>query len=208
MFVLKFSRRLEISSEEDEEALLSGGCCLEVGILRQFPFSSELQRMSVLTRTLGESDVTLYCKGAPETIASLSVHSSIPQNFASILQGYARHGYRVLGVAQRQLKLSFVKAQRVPRQQVECELDFLGLVVLENRLKPQTEPVIAQLHAANIRSVMVTGDNLLTAISVARECGILEQQKELFILEVNKTDQQLQLRPAEAVVGPGGPISR
>ncbi len=91
--------------------------------------------------------------------------------------------------------------------QVECELELLGLVVLENRLKVQTAPVIAQLHAANIRSVMATGDNLLTAISVARECGILEQRKQLFILEVDNTDQQLQLRPADAVVGPAKDLS-
>lgn len=36
---------------------------VEFGILRQFPFSSSLQRMSVIVRQLGEDDMILFCKG-------------------------------------------------------------------------------------------------------------------------------------------------
>lgn len=43
----------------------------EVGIIRQFTFSSSVQRMSVITRTLSEDGMQLFCKGAPEKIASL-----------------------------------------------------------------------------------------------------------------------------------------
>ena len=43
------------------------------------------------------------------------------------------------------------------REQVECDLTFLGLLVMENRLKPETTPVIRQLSEANIRTIMVTG---------------------------------------------------
>lgn len=45
---------------------------LEVGIVRQFPFTSSLQRMSVITRTLGANHYDLFCKGSPEMIFSLS----------------------------------------------------------------------------------------------------------------------------------------
>jgi magnesium-transporting ATPase (P-type) len=43
----------------------------EVGIVHQFPFSSKLQRMSVVTRNLGATQFRLFTKGAPEMIASL-----------------------------------------------------------------------------------------------------------------------------------------
>ncbi|CAH8522564.1 unnamed protein product [Schistosoma haematobium] len=43
----------------------------EVGILRQFPFSSSLQRMSVITRALNQNHFNIYTKGAPETIELL-----------------------------------------------------------------------------------------------------------------------------------------
>lgn len=43
----------------------------EIGVVRQFPFSSTLQRMSVVVRRLGEKRMDAYMKGAPEVVASL-----------------------------------------------------------------------------------------------------------------------------------------
>lgn len=43
----------------------------QIGILAQYPFSSGLRRMSVVTRTLGEKHLVAYMKGAPETVGSL-----------------------------------------------------------------------------------------------------------------------------------------
>ena len=43
------------------------------------------------------------------------------------------------------------------RDKVECDMSFVGLIVMQNKLKRQTKPVIKTLSAAEIRSVMVTG---------------------------------------------------
>lgn len=43
------------------------------------------------------------------------------------------------------------------REEVESDLTFLGLLIMENRLKRETKPVLEELSAARIRSVMVTG---------------------------------------------------
>ena len=48
----------------------------EIGIIRQFTFSSSLQRMSVIVRRLGADNFEIYSKGAPEKIASLCVTDS------------------------------------------------------------------------------------------------------------------------------------
>ncbi len=50
---------------------------------------------------------------------------------------------------------------------MENELFFLGFVVFENPLKPETIPTMIKLNQANINSIIVTGDNALTAIKVA-----------------------------------------
>lgn len=149
-----------------------------------FFFSSNLQRMSTVTRVLGSPEFILYCKGAPETIARLCRRETVPEDFGCVLQFYAKKGYRVIAVARRHLKQkSFVRVQRTSREQLESDLDFLGLVLLENRLKPATTPVIDQLRRAAMRTIMVTGDNILTAVSVARDCGILDEQRPLYFVE-------------------------
>ena len=71
---------------------------------------------------------------------------------------YTQQGYRVIALAWRPLhKLSYVRVQRAQREQVECELEFLGLLIMENRLKPESTPTIRDLSEAAIRTIMVTG---------------------------------------------------
>jgi magnesium-transporting ATPase (P-type) len=56
---------------------------------------------------------------------------------------------------------------------------------MENRLKPETCAVISRLKAANIRTIMCTGDNILTALSVARDCDMISEQDRVIIIEAN-----------------------
>ncbi|KAG0712395.1 putative cation-transporting ATPase 13A3 [Chionoecetes opilio] len=118
-----------------------------------------------------------------EMIASLSRPETIPADFSEQLHQYTIQGYRVLSLGWRPLKLSYLKAQRINRDEVECDLQFLGLLVMENRLKKETTPVIFQLHKANIRSIMVTGDNMLTALSVGRECGLVSPHQQVITIK-------------------------
>lgn len=78
-------------------------------------------------------------------------------------------------------KLSWVKSQKMKREEVERDLDFLGFIIFENKLKPTTAAVLKELTQANINSVMVTGDNILTAISVARNCGLIDKNAHCFV---------------------------
>ncbi|XP_008206786.1 cation-transporting ATPase 13A2 isoform X2 [Nasonia vitripennis] len=167
---------------------------VEIGIVRQFPFTSSLQRMSVITRTLGADHYDLYCKGSPEMILSLSRPESIPHDFNSVLQEYTSEGYRVIALAHKSLKrLAYAKVQRITREVAETELNFLAFVILENRLKPETMPVIAALNDAAIKVVMVTGDNMLTALSVARDCDIVKPGEP--VIAVTAVTQQNQPKP-------------
>lgn len=66
------------------------------------------------------------------------------------------------------------------REQAESGLRFLGLVIFENKLKPGTTPAIQALRAAHFTCRMITGDNPLTAVSVARECGLVNPVAHVF----------------------------
>ncbi len=80
------------------------------------------------------------------------------------------------------LPLFSQQAPNLSREQVECNLRFLGLVILQNKIKPATPKVIAELRDAGIRSIMITGDNIYTACSVAHESGLVNSHVRLFFL--------------------------
>ncbi|XP_072293964.1 polyamine-transporting ATPase 13A3 [Eucyclogobius newberryi] len=175
---------VSISAEQDME-LYELSPAYEIGVVRQFPFSSALQRMSVVVRLLGEKRMDAYMKGAPEVVASLCKKDTVPANFADILEDYTKEGFRVIALAHRRLesKLSWHKVQNINRDHIEKNMEFLGLIIMQNKLKTETPGVLKDLQQAHIRTVMVTGDNMLTAISVARDCGMIPPQDTVIIAD-------------------------
>uniref|UniRef100_A0A8C6Q8X3 Polyamine-transporting ATPase 13A3 n=1 Tax=Nothobranchius furzeri TaxID=105023 RepID=A0A8C6Q8X3_NOTFU len=171
-----------LSAEQD---MVCTPSVYEIGIVRQFPFSSALQRMSIVARVLGEKRMDAYMKGAPEAVASLCKKETVPENFAEVLESYTREGFRVIALAHRRLeaKLTWHKVQNIGRDHIESNMEFLGLIIMQNKLKAETPGVLQDLHKANIRTVMVTGDNMLTAISVARDCGMIPPEDKIIIAD-------------------------
>ncbi|EGT45878.1 hypothetical protein CAEBREN_18457 [Caenorhabditis brenneri] len=164
----------------------------EYSVIKQHPFNSALQRMSVIISTPSEHsahEMIVFTKGSPEMIASLCVPDTIPKNYTDVVDEYAQRGFRLIAVASKNVHMNFARALKTPRNVMESELEFLGLIVMENRLKPVTLSVINELSVANIRCVMVTGDNLLTAMSVARECGIIRPTKKAYLITHSKTEK-------------------
>ncbi|KAK7824532.1 hypothetical protein U0070_021453 [Myodes glareolus] len=145
----------------------------EIGIVRQFPFSSALQRMSVVARILGDKKMDAYMKGAPEVIASLCKPETVPVDFEKVLEDYTKQGFRVIALAHRKLesKLTWHKVQHISRDAIENNMDFMGLIIMQNKLKQETPAVLEDLHKANIRTVMVT------------DCGMILPQDKVIIAE-------------------------
>uniref|UniRef100_A0A670Z0W6 Cation-transporting ATPase n=1 Tax=Pseudonaja textilis TaxID=8673 RepID=A0A670Z0W6_PSETE len=162
-----------------------------LAVLRQFPFSSALQRMTVVAQEL-PGDGRVFMKGAPEMVAGFCQPETVPPSFARELQGCTSQGFRVIALAHKRLQEGQLAAS-LTREELESGLTFLGLLVMENRLKSETRPVLQELHQARIRSVMVTGDNLQTAITVARNAGMIPQGSRVILVE--------------ASAGPGRPLA-
>ncbi|KAL4735508.1 hypothetical protein BDV11DRAFT_208448 [Aspergillus similis] len=141
-----------------------------------------LRRASVVVRQFGDSGATIFVKGAPESVKDICLPESLPSDFEEILSQYTHNGYRVIACAARyERRLSWMKIQKMTRTDAESNLEFIGFIIFENKLKPKSTDTISELKQANIRNIMCTGDNILTAVSVARECGILGADEPCFI---------------------------
>ena len=60
---------------------------------------------------------------------------------------------------------------------------------MENKLKEATAGVIKNLKDCDVRVIMATGDNVLTGISVAEKCNIIDTSKECFLADVDDFDR-------------------
>ncbi|KAJ4363356.1 hypothetical protein N0V95_001129 [Ascochyta clinopodiicola] len=155
---------------------------VELGVLKSFEFVSQLRRASVIVRRFGSKSGDIYVKGAPEVMKEICRPESFPTDYEELLAFYTHRGFRVIACATKSIpKLNWLKVQKMKREEAESNLDFIGFIVFENKLKDSTAPVIEELERANIRKVMCTGDNILTAISVARECGLINKTAHCFV---------------------------
>ncbi|KAM4771102.1 putative cation-transporting ATPase 13A4 [Rhinophrynus dorsalis] len=157
-----------------------------ITVLFQYPFSSSMQRMTVITEVIGGDELVVYMKGAPEMVAKFCKPETIPDEFFDELERYTFQGLRVIGVAYKNLKnQNRHDLESIEREDIESDLDFLGLLILENRLKPETRAILEELNAAKIRTVMITGDNIQTASTVAKNCGLIPEDSKVIIVEAH-----------------------
>ena len=86
-----------------------------------------------------------FVKGSPEKIKELCI-SQIPTEYDTVLEQYTKEGYRVIALANKELKK--FETNMIPsirREEIESNLTFLGFLVMENRLKPESTKVLKDL---------------------------------------------------------------
>ncbi|MEP7102286.1 MAG: cation-translocating P-type ATPase [Burkholderiales bacterium] len=137
-------------------------------LIDDYPLSPEMLAMSRAWQSPDRRERLIAAKGAPEAIVDLC-HLDAERSalIAEQVLAMATDGLRVLGVA----RATFVAAD-LPGLQHDFDFEFLGLVGLEDPVRPDVPQAIAECQAAGIRVVMMTGDHPATAISVARQAGL------------------------------------
>lgn len=184
---------MELDLDEEQDSPNSHRA-IELGVLKSFEFVSQLRRASVVVRQFGEKSGDVYVKGAPEAMKDICKPESFPPDYDDLLAYYTHRGFRVIACATKHIfKLNWLKVQKMKREEAESNLEFVGFIVFENKLKDITTEIVEELTEANIRTVMCTGDNILTAISVARECGLIDKSAHCFVPRFVEGDAHLPL---------------
>jgi calcium-translocating P-type ATPase len=148
-----------------------------------FHFDPRLKRMTTLDEEPG-GRLWYHTKGAPLELLercgsirgrdgdrplSAADRAAVEEAF----ERYARLGMRVLGFAERPAEPATAPPGPVERESAEAELSFVGLIALEDPLRPEVVDSVARCRRAGVRIVVITGDHGLTAAAVAREAGIV-----------------------------------
>jgi Ca2+-transporting ATPase len=139
--------------------------------LMEIPFDSDRKRMTTVHRT-PDGDFLTVCKGAPEAVLLPTVLDGPADLLAAAraqADAYADVGYRVLAVAT-------ATTARAPQElaRVEQRLCLAGLIALADPPRPAAAATVGACRAAGIIPVLITGDHVATARSIAVRVGIMD----------------------------------
>lgn len=158
---------------------------------REYPLTDELLAMTRVWRSPDKQDYVVAAKGAPEAIANLC-HFSIDKTngLARVIDNMSSRGLRVIGVARAQFH-----TVGLPPGQHDFEFEFVGLLGLEDPVRPLVKEAIKECYAAGIRTIMITGDYPGTAQNIAHQIGLRNPGEVITGAELQSLgDQELSAR--------------
>jgi magnesium-transporting ATPase (P-type) len=164
--------------------------------VREYPFDSRRRRMSTL-HALESGEQELFVKGSPEAVleacAGLSAADRGDVDLA--IHELASDGLRVLAFARRRLE----GGTPPDAATAESDLELIGLVGLDDPVRPEAPKAIVDCRRAGIRVIMVTGDHPATASAVARKAR-LRHDTVLLGSDLPDDDRELATALASATV--------
>ena len=153
-------------------------------LVDDYPLSREMMAMSRVWQSPDRHERMIAAKGAPEAIVDLChLEEGQSRRIKEQVAQMAAGGLRVLGVAR-----AVFSARTLPDNQHDFDFRFLGLVALEDPVRPDVPAAIAECHAAGMRVVMITGDHPATALSIARQAGLRVNGKPMTGAELATLD--------------------
>ena len=146
--------------------------------LSELPFD-EKRKYAASLRQDGTHHNILYVKGAAEIVLRLCTHIDINgrtepdgERVMKVMrkrfEQMTGKGLRVLGVAYKRLPLD----QKVIKPELISDLVFVGFIGLSDPVREEVPASIADAKAAGLRTVIITGDHKLTALTIARQAGL------------------------------------
>ena len=170
------------------------------------PFDSGRKMMSVVVETL-DGGFEQYTKGAPDVVLGLCTHifendAVVPltderrAQIAAANKAMADEALRVLALASRSYTEMPVDCSPTA---LEHDLVFCGLSGMIDPVRPEAAVAISEAHDAGIRTVMITGDHIDTAVAIARQLGIVESREQAITgAELDRmSDEELDQRIGE-----------
>ena len=143
--------------------------------LEIIPYESEKAFSGSLN--LAQEQPYLYVKGSPEKMLELSTHmytplGAVPINHKKIqdqLEQLAKQGFRIIALAQRSISSVNNAVDHLEG------MTYLGMVAMIDPVRGEAKGAIKKCRTGGIEVAMITGDHPTTALAIAIELGLADQ---------------------------------
>ncbi|MGB9764578.1 MAG: calcium-translocating P-type ATPase, SERCA-type [Candidatus Saccharicenans sp.] len=188
--LVKDNTGYRIAGDPTEGALLILGLKAGIGkkeleqiepLVEEIPFDSERKMMTMIRKSNGE--FVAYVKGAPEVLMKncsyiyeagqeRPIKTEDLERILKINESLAQQALRVIGCAYRKMS---ALPEKLEAGSIERDLVFVGLVAMIDPARVEVIEAMAACRRAGIKPVMITGDHKITALAIARELGMINE---------------------------------
>ena len=163
----------------------------------ELPFDSERKLMTTVNQT--NSGLMVFTKGAVDRMLKICTHIQIGNNILPMTKEHIENilnaNKEMASTALRMLAAAYKPIQKVPdednKNELEQKLIFLGLTGMQDPPRPEVKDSIKTCKKAGIKVVMITGDHKDTAVAIAQELNIIQNEKYAITgEELDKTNEE------------------
>lgn len=155
-------------------------------IEKEFPFDSTRKMMSVVVKDKNGRRFVIT-KGAPDVLIGLSesvlwdgkmqlLSTELQRGIQSSIENLASMALRTIAVAFKPIQ---EYTNIMHESEAEKGLTFVGVQGMIDPPRPEVKQAIKECHEAGIKTVMITGDHVITAKAIAKQLGILKGKSKV-----------------------------
>lgn len=152
--------------------------------IKEIPFDSDRKLMTTVNK-VGDKYIVYTKGGIDELLARCSsyiINGEIKQNLSEYINEIEKNNENMAQDALRVLAMAYKELDREPTDEelktIESDLIFVGMVGMIDPPRDEAKIAVEKCKKAGIKTVMITGDHKVTAVAIAKELGILENESE------------------------------
>ena len=167
------------------------------GSFKQFPFDSKRKRMTTFIKNKdfdtgyrlfskgGGENARIFCKFYldPDTGEKKALDDSISTQIKQSIEEFNKDKLRSLYIAYKDINQNEFENCEKPDENGKLidqeDLVFLAVFGIKDSLRDGVKEAVKKCHDASVNVIMVTGDNIVTATAIAKDCGILGSDVDL-----------------------------
>ena len=179
----------------------------EEGKFKQFPFDSKRKRMTtfILNKEFpkgcrlfskgGAENVNIFCSSYldPDTAEIKTLDTGTKGRIKASIEEFNKNKLRSLYIAYKDINendYNSCENFNTDNKQIDqYDLVFLAVFGIKDSLRDGVKEAVQKCRDASVSVIMVTGDNIITATAIAKECGILGEDLDFANLDNNQIEE-------------------
>lgn len=146
--------------------------------LLDVPFDSDRKMFTTLNKI--DDNIYVLCKGSMDSlIEKVNLSKTQKEEVLDKVKNFSKNALRTLGFAYK--KLDYVPKNIKELEKEENNLSFAGILGMIDPPRKSVKESVALCKNAGIRPIMITGDSIDTATTIAKDVGIITSDNEAIL---------------------------